>query len=139
MQRLEKVVVIQRWVRRWLAQRYVARLRADRKAREEWARHLEEQKLKEREERVRREYERRMNPKTRADFDLLYHHLEQWRLEETRRIHEQFADSDAARKAQLCMLLDRETELLSSIERQKIDASRDWKQSGVASLLAQVN
>lgn len=130
--------MIQRWVRRWLAQRYVARLRADRKAREEWTRHLEEQKLKEREERVRREYERRMKPKTRADFDLLYHHLEQWRLEETRRIREQFADSEAERKAELCMLLDRETELLSGIERQKIDASREWKQSGIAKLLSEV-
>ena len=33
-------------------------------------------KQKEREERIRREFERRMNPKTKEDFDLLYHTLE---------------------------------------------------------------
>ena len=47
-------------------------------------------KQKEREERIRREFERRMNPKTKEDFDLLYHTLESefnvWReiLERTR-------------------------------------------------------
>ena len=33
-------------------------------------------KQKEREERIRRDFERRMNPKTKEDFDLLYHTLE---------------------------------------------------------------
>ena len=31
---------------------------------------------REREERARREFERRMNPRTKEDFDLLYHALE---------------------------------------------------------------
>ena len=33
-------------------------------------------KQRERAERTRKEWERRMNPKTKGDFDLLYSHLE---------------------------------------------------------------
>ena len=33
-------------------------------------------KQRERTERIRKEWERRMNPKTKEDFDLLYSHLE---------------------------------------------------------------
>ena len=33
-------------------------------------------KQKERDERIKREFERRMNPTTKEDFDILYHALE---------------------------------------------------------------
>ena len=42
----------------------------------EWERQEELRKQKERAERIKREWERRMNPKTKEDFDLLYAHLE---------------------------------------------------------------
>ena len=35
-----------------------------------------EHKIKEKEARIKREFERRMNPRTKEDFDLLYHALE---------------------------------------------------------------
>ena len=44
--------------------------------RREWERQEEIRKIKEKEERIRREFERRMNPRTKEDFDLLYHALE---------------------------------------------------------------
>lgn len=42
----------------------------------EWERQEELRKQRERAERMKREWERRMNPKTKEDFDLLFAHLE---------------------------------------------------------------
>jgi hypothetical protein len=68
--------VIQKYYRRWLAKRYVEKVRTDQDRRVEWERAEELRKKKEKEDRIRREFERRMNPKTKEDFDLLYHALE---------------------------------------------------------------
>lgn len=71
-----QVIVLQTYWRRWLAKNYVQRLREDRLRRMEWERQEELRKQKERAKRIKREWERRMNPKTKEDFDLLYAHLE---------------------------------------------------------------
>jgi len=42
----------------------------------EWERMEEIRKKKEKAERIKKEFERRMNPKSKEDFDLLYHALE---------------------------------------------------------------
>ncbi len=63
-------------MRRWLAQRAVGRVRHANETRITWEKENEARKRSEKDERIRREYERRMNPKTREDFDLLYHALE---------------------------------------------------------------
>ena len=42
----------------------------------EWERQEELRKQRERAERIKKEWERRLNPKTKEDFDLLYAHLE---------------------------------------------------------------
>ena len=73
---LGQVVIIQKYYRRWLAKRYVEKVRTDKQRRLEWEREEEIRKKKEKEDRIRREFERRMNPKTKEDFDLLYHALE---------------------------------------------------------------
>lgn len=44
--------------------------------RAEWEKQVELQKRQEKELRIKREFERRMNPKTKEDFDLLYAALE---------------------------------------------------------------
>ena len=71
-----QVIVIQKYYRRWLAKRYVEKIRNDQARRLEWERKEDLRKKKEKEDRIRREFERRMNPKTKEDFDLLYHALE---------------------------------------------------------------
>lgn len=71
-----KVIIIQKYHRRWLAKRYVEKLKEDKIQRLEWERQEELKKKKEKEERIKKEFERRMNPKTKEDFDLLYHALE---------------------------------------------------------------
>ena len=70
------MIVLQTYWRRWLAQQYVAGLRRDKLAREEWERQERERKEREREMRAKRELSRRMNPRTKEDFELLYHALE---------------------------------------------------------------
>ena len=69
-------MIIQKYYRRWLAQRYVEKVREDKVMRNEWERQEEIKKRKEKEDRIKTEFERRMNPKTKEDFDLLYHALE---------------------------------------------------------------
>ena len=51
-------------------------LRRDKLAREEWERQERERKEREREMRAKRELSRRMNPRIKEDFELLYHVLE---------------------------------------------------------------
>ena len=71
-----QIIIIQKYYRRWLAKRYVQKLKEDKKRREEFEKLEEIRKKKEKEERIKKEFERRMNPKTKEDFDLLYHALE---------------------------------------------------------------
>lgn len=71
-----QIILIQKFYRRWLAKRYVDKLKEDKRKRLEWERLEEIRKQKEKEDRIKREFERRMQPKTKEDFDLLYAALE---------------------------------------------------------------
>lgn len=73
---LFQIIIIQKYYRRWLAKRYVQKLKDDKQKRMEWERQEELRKKKEKADRIKKEFERRMNPKTKEDFDLLYHALE---------------------------------------------------------------
>ncbi|GFO15604.1 Iq and ubiquitin-like domain-containing protein [Plakobranchus ocellatus] len=130
---LSKVIILQKYYRRWLAKRYVKKLREDRAKRLEWERQEELRKKKEKEDRLKREYARRINPKTKADFDMLLHCLEKWRQEEMERINSTL--EGAERKAALCMLLEQETELLSAIERHKNEANLDNRDKRIMQFL----
>lgn len=89
-----QVVMLQKYYRRWLARKYVQKVRLDTEHRLEWERQEELRKKNEKEERIRREFERRMNPKTREDFDLLYHALEsEWKPETGKFFRELWRDS----------------------------------------------
>ncbi|XP_060080948.1 IQ and ubiquitin-like domain-containing protein [Ylistrum balloti] len=128
-----QVIIIQKYYRRWLAKRYVQKLKMDKQQRMEWERQEEIRKRREKEERIKREFERRMNPKTKEDFDLLYHALEKWRQEELERINHTM--EDAERKAALCMLLDQETQLISAIGRHKLEADVENKEKRIQQFL----
>jgi len=71
-----QVILLQSYWRRWLASVYVAGVRRDKLQREEWERQEVARRQQERLDRAKREFERRMNPKTKTDFDLLFHALE---------------------------------------------------------------
>lgn len=56
--------------------KYVESLRVDKVRTIEWERQEELRRQREKAERIKKEWERRLNPKTKDDFDLLYSHLE---------------------------------------------------------------
>jgi len=71
-----QVVIIQKYYRRWLAKKYVAVVRQNERERRDWEMQEELNKRKEKEGRIQKEFERRMNPKNKEDFDLLFRALE---------------------------------------------------------------
>jgi hypothetical protein len=77
---------MQRYARGYLARRHARALRAHRddmlafKERERLAAEEAAETWR------KREIERRMHPRTAADFEILYNELEAWRLQETRKI-----------------------------------------------------
>jgi len=132
--RLEAVVVIQRYWRRWLAWQYCDRLRKARDERLEWERCEEIRKRKEKEARIKKEFERRMKPKTKEDFDLVYAALEKWRVEEVSNIEAEMLD-EPTRKAALCALLEQETQLIASIGKHKNEADKVNRAESIQKLL----
>ncbi|XP_065599578.1 IQ motif and ubiquitin-like domain-containing protein isoform X2 [Cyrtonyx montezumae] len=131
--RLEAVIVLQKYFRRWYARNLVQNLREKKILRLRWEAQRELQKKKEKEDRLRMEQERKLNPKTREDFDLLYHALESWRQEEVERINRTL--TGAERKAALCGLLEEETQLIASIGRHKLNADKENEQKAVLHFL----
>ena len=71
-----QVVTLQTYARRWQAWRLTDMLRQDRELRLAWVEREERRKTEEKEEQVRGEHRRRMNPQNKADFALLYNALE---------------------------------------------------------------
>ncbi|XP_040405704.1 IQ and ubiquitin-like domain-containing protein isoform X2 [Cygnus olor] len=132
--RLEAVIVLQKYFRRWHARNLVHKLKEEKRLRLAWEAQEELRKKKEKEDKVRREHERRLNPKTKEDFELLYHALESWRQEEIERINGTL--TGAERKAALCGLLEQEAQLIASIGRHKLSADEENQQKAVLHFLS---
>ncbi|NXS59600.1 IQUB protein, partial [Brachypteracias leptosomus] len=135
--RLEAVIVIQTYFRRWHARNVVKNLREKKRLRLAWEAQEELRRKKDKEEKLRREHERRLNPKTKEDFELLYQALELWRQEETERINRTL--SGAERKAALCGLLEQEAQLIASIGRHKLNADEENQQKAMLHFLDKVS
>ncbi|KFR11184.1 IQ and ubiquitin-like domain-containing protein, partial [Opisthocomus hoazin] len=131
--RLEAVIVLQTYFRRWHAMNVVQNLREEKRLRLVWEAQEEIRRKKEKEEKLRREQERRLNPKTREDFERLYHALELWRQEETERINRTL--TGAERKAAFCGLLEQEAQLIASIGRHKLNADEENQQKAILHFL----
>ncbi|XP_009978772.1 PREDICTED: IQ and ubiquitin-like domain-containing protein, partial [Tauraco erythrolophus] len=131
--RLEAVIVLQTYFRRWHAIHVVQNLREEKRLRLAWEAQEELRREKEKEEKLRRDHERRLNPKTKEDFELLYHALELWRQEETERINRTL--TGAERKAAFCGLLEQETQLIASIGRHKLNADEENQQKTILHFL----
>ncbi|NWH60570.1 IQUB protein, partial [Geococcyx californianus] len=131
--RLEAVIVLQKYFRRWHAINVVQNLREKKRLRLEWEAQEELRKKEEKEERLKREYEGKLNPKTKEDFELLYQALELWRQEETERINRTL--TGAERKAALCELLEQEAQLIASIGRRKFNADEKNRKKAILRFL----
>ncbi|XP_029872007.1 IQ and ubiquitin-like domain-containing protein isoform X3 [Aquila chrysaetos chrysaetos] len=131
--RLEAVIVLQTYFRRWHAINVVQNLRERKRLRLAWEAQEELRRKKEKEEKLRKEHERRLNPKTNDDFELLYHALELWRQEETERINRTL--TGAERKAAFCGLLEQEAQLIASVGRHKLNADEENQQRAILHFL----
>lgn len=131
--RLNAVIVIQTRYRQWHAKRYVDSLRQQKKKRLEWEEEQELKKIREKEEWLQMDYYRRHNPKTKEDFELLYNALELWRQEETAQIDQYL--TQAERKAALCELLEKETQIIASIGRHRCIAHTKSQEAAIQSFL----
>ncbi|NWR64767.1 IQUB protein, partial [Bucorvus abyssinicus] len=131
--RLEAVIVLQKYFRRWHAINVVQNLREEKMLRLAWEAQEESRRKKEKEERLRREHEQRLNPKTKEDFELLFRALELWRQEETEQINRTLTGVE--RKAALCGLLEQEAQLIASIGRHKLNADEENHQKAVLQFL----
>ncbi|NXI35767.1 IQUB protein, partial [Galbula dea] len=133
-QRLEAVMVLQKHFRRWHATNVVQTLREKKRLRLAWEAQEELRKRKEKEDKLRREQERRLNPRTKEDFELLFNALELWRQEETDRINRALAGAE--RKAALCGVLEQEAQLIASIGRHRLNADEENQQKAILHFLA---
>jgi hypothetical protein len=133
---LDSVIIIQKYYRRWLAKKQFDAIQDSYIRRMEWEKEQELLRIQEIEKRRQNDINRRLNPKSKNDFEILYAALEKWRMEEILKINA--TKSGAARKAALAVLLDQEAELIATIERYKIEASKENKEKQIQFLLEQV-
>ncbi|XP_066222251.1 IQ motif and ubiquitin-like domain-containing protein isoform X2 [Saccopteryx leptura] len=112
-----QVIVLQTYYRQWHAKIVVENLRKQKQLRLQWEEEAKLKKIAEKEEWKKMDYYRRHNPQTKEDFELLYDALEFWRQEELARINECFTGPE--RKAALCELLEKETQIIASIGRHR--------------------
>ncbi|XP_072865416.1 IQ motif and ubiquitin-like domain-containing protein isoform X3 [Chlorocebus sabaeus] len=132
-QRLKAVIVIQTYYRQWHAKIFVEDLRRQKSLRLEWETQQELRKIREKEEWIKLDYHRRHNPKTNEDFEFLYNALEFWRQEELKRINQSF--TGAERKAALCELLEKETQIIASIGRHRYIAYMANQEAAIQAFL----
>lgn len=78
---------------------------------------------REHDERLRKETVRKIFPRTRADYEMLYAMVENWRKAEIKRISSM--KTDAAKKAEFCLLLKKEIESLNTIERYRLELKKE--------------
>lgn len=133
---VEKVIIIQKYFRRWLAKKNFNAIRDAYLTRKQWDEEQELLRIAEIEQRRQNDINRRLNPRTKGDFEILYAALEKWKNEELIKINA--SKTGAARKAALALLLDQEAELIATIERYKIEATKENKEKEIQKLLDHV-
>ncbi|XP_032726149.1 IQ and ubiquitin-like domain-containing protein isoform X2 [Lontra canadensis] len=132
-QRLQSVIVLQTYYRQWHAKVVVENLKRQKMLRFKWEAEEEVRKTQEKEEWIKLDYYRRHNPQTKEDFELLYNALELWKQEEFVRINQSF--TGAERKAALCELLEKETQIIASVGRHRYIAYMANREASIQAFL----
>lgn len=128
---------IQRFWRAYLGRKRAAYLRQKKQERDAFLAEQEAQARREAEEHRRKEIDRRIHPRTAADFEILYNELEAWRLQETRKIKEAGLSLENEQEV-MQQLLHKETKLLQTIDRLKINANHENKDLRIQKTLAEM-
>ena len=129
-EREERAMRIQCWLRVCFAVRRMKQLKAAKEATEGSSERAKQVKADRKKREEEQQIHRRMHPKSKEDFTLLYAELNAWRQHEAARIHT-LDVSDDERETQLSMLLSKEVKLLQTIDRLKIRASKERKEEAI--------
>lgn len=118
---------IQRFVRGWIVRKTITEMREQYRRCLEWENVELKKQTEKKEEHIKHNMLRMAFPQTHADFNMLYNMVERWRKSEVARI---MADSTSKtpRKGEFYSLLEKEVQLLSSIEKHRI-AIKEEKQT----------
>lgn len=78
--------------------------------------------------------DRRMNPKTVRDFELLYDELDAWVQKEVKMMHDSTLSSEE-RKRRAADVLAKQTKALQTIDRLKVEASKQHREKRIDTML----
>ncbi len=134
-QREETTLFIQCRVRGWFARVRAHKLRKAKFDKDAELLARQQQLQEDEEKRHKEEVARRMHPKSAKDFEILYNELEQWRLNETKKIKGSAELKDDEKALAMQQLLNKETKILQQIDRLKIQASSKNKTDKVSNFL----
>eukprot|EP01137_Pigoraptor_chileana_P029792 Opistho-2@15459 len=123
---LKATVTIQSFARGMFGRRRAKTVREMRQGQQMWQHEEEERKLREKEIAHQKAIARATHPRTRDDFDFLYHGLETWRERMVGAIKAEKLTDDE-RKARMEELLQQECTLIASIDRLKCEAIQETK------------
>ena len=131
----QKTLIIQCYWRGYVARKRTWGIRQslfEKQQREEMAAaNLAQKKEKQR----KFEVERRINPRTVRDFELLYNELETWRQRETARVERSAELTAEEKRAELTEVLAKETKALQTIDRLKVAASKEGRAKRTARMM----
>ncbi|CAD8114686.1 unnamed protein product [Paramecium primaurelia] len=136
--REEAALFIQRLIRGWFARRRTNALRQKKQQLQNEQLEKEEDFRRQEEVRHKKEIERRTNPRTKEDFQILYEELELWRTTEIARIKSS-AMTEEEKRAALKQVLNKETDLLQTIDRLKIIANQKNKDEKINKFLKSIS
>lgn len=132
--REEKTLFLQCQWRGYCARKLAWQLREEAADKRERMYAEEERKRAEADAKHNAEIQRRMHPRTRDDFEILYNELENWRQHETKRIEESGLP-EIERLEALAQLLHKQTKLLQTIDRLKITATKENRSRRIKRML----
>ncbi|XP_021923748.1 IQ and ubiquitin-like domain-containing protein isoform X4 [Zootermopsis nevadensis] len=118
-----RAVIIQRHWMGYMARKRFAKMKMEHEEYLKWDREEILRSERELDEQLRKETARKIFPRTRADYEMLYATVENWRKAEVKRISN--IKIDAEKKAEFCLLLKKEIESLNTIERHRLELKKE--------------
>jgi hypothetical protein len=135
----QKCIRIQALVRGWRARKLAQRYRDERDVEEAALIAEDERRRAIHHKKRQEEVERRVHPRSAADFAVLYNELEAWRLQEAERIRDAADIPESERRLALQELLKKETKLLQTIDRLQLHANAENRTDRIQATLSKMS
>jgi hypothetical protein len=132
--RWDKVMLIQRCWRGFVARQAAARIRESQLLEAEEAARAEAEAHAAEMEQHRKEVERRIHPRSAKDFAALYGEIEAWRQSETAKVKESLLTEEEKKEA-LAQLLAKQTTMLATVDKLRTEARQVRRDERIAKSL----